>query len=193
VTGTDNLDVSAWAFDSGVALAPRMIGSPVFTAGYSFGSGDDDATDGTDNEFRQTDLQGSSSRIGLERQQQKNYGEVLRPELSNIHILTAGVGVPVTEGTDIGLTYFNYHLAEDATSLRSSGISAPMNGTDKDIGQAADVIINVDIDKELDMSSRYVDDIGFRLVLGSFFAGDAYEPNTEDDAYRIFTELRFRF
>jgi len=193
VTGVDNLDVSAWAFDSGFAVSPRIVGNPVFTAGYSYGSGDDDATDGTDNEFRQTDMQGSSSRIGLERQQQKNYGEVLRPELSNIHILTAGVGLPVTEGTDVGLTYFNYHLAEDATSLRSSGIGAPMNGTDKDIGQAADFIVNVDVDKELDMNSRYVDDIGFRLVVGSFFAGDAYEPADEDDAYRVFTELRLRF
>lgn len=189
---TDN-DLSAWAFDSGATFAPNLRGGPVFTLGYSFGSGDDDATDGTDHEFRQTDLQGSSSRIGLERQQQKNYGEVLRPELSNLHILTAGAGLPVTEATDVGLTYFNYRLAEDATSLRSSGISAPMTGTDKDVGQAADFIVNVDIDDQFGLKSQYVDDIGFRFVLGGFFPGDAYEPNDDEDAYRVFTELKLRF
>lgn len=193
IGATTNNDVRAWAFDSGATLAPKIMGNPVFTVGYSFGSGDDDATDNTDHAFRQTDLQGSSSRIGLERQAQKNYGEVLRPELSNLHILTAGAGLPLTDATDIGLTYFNYRLAEDATSLRSSGISAPMTGTDKDVGQAADFIVNVDVDDQFGVKSAYVDDIGFRFVLGGFFPGDAYEPNDDENAYRVFTELKLRF
>lgn len=191
VTGTDDRDVRAWAFDGGVTVAPKVTGGVVFAAGYAYGSGDDGS--GTDNQFRQTDLQGSSSRIGLERQQQKNYGEVLRPELSNLHILSASVGIPVTEGTDVNLSYFNYHLAEEDGDLLRSGVSAALNGTDKDVGQAADFIINVDVDKELDLKSAYIDGINFRVIAGSFFPGDAYSPNDDEEAYRLFTELKFSF
>lgn len=191
VTGSDNRDVSAWGFDGGVVLDPGVLGGPVGMLGYAYGSGDNGT--GSDSEFRQTDIQGNSSRTGLERQQQKNYGEVFRPELSNIHVLNAGLGVPVTQASDVALSYFYYRLDEDATGLRSSGISAPLNGNDKDLGQELDIAFNVDVDEQFNLQPNLIEGINFRLVTGGFFPGDAYEPTGDDTAYRIFTELQFRF
>lgn len=192
VTGSRTRDVRAWAFDGGITADPGAEGGVVLTAGYAFGSGDDNPADGTDGEFRQSDMQGSSSRVGLERQQQKNYGEVLRPELSNLHVLTVGAGYPVTDATDVGLTYFHYRLDENATGLRSSGISAPMNNTDKDVGQALDFAVNVDVDDEFGLKNAYAKDIDFRFVVGSFFPGDAYGAG-DHEAFRFFSELKFKF
>lgn len=191
VTGSTNQDVSAWAFDGGVVIDPGQQGGPVGILGYAYGSGDNGG--GTDNEFRQTDIQGTSSRTGIERQQQKNYGEVFRPELSNIHILNAGLGVPLSEATDIALSYFYYRLDEDATSLRSTGISAPLNGNDKSLGQEVDIALNVDLDKQFNIQPGPLEGMNFRLVTGGFFAGDAYNNAPEDASYRVFTELQFRF
>jgi hypothetical protein len=168
VTGSSNRDVLGWGLDTGVIIDPLESGGVALTFGYAFGSGDD-GTGGTDNAFRQTDMQGNSSRVGLERQQQKNYGEVLRPELSNLHILSAGAAYPLSDASDISLTYFNYTLDEEATLMRSSGISVPMTGTNKDVGQALDFVLNVNIDKQFDVKMPYTDSTDFRFVAGSFF------------------------
>jgi alginate production protein len=192
VTGATDSNVRAWAFDGQVDVDTKLPLNPVFTAGYAFGSGDDDATDGTDNAFRQTGMQGTSSRMGVARQAQKYYGEVLRPELSNLHIVTLGAGAPLTDATDASLTYFNYHLDEDAGDLRSSGIRAPLSGTDNDVGQALDFIVNVDIDQQFNVRVPVVDDLDFRFVVGTFFPGDAYSPNDDVTAYRVFTEIKAR-
>lgn len=192
VTGSSSRDVLGWGLDAGAIIDPMNEGGFVFSFGYAFGSGDDGGS-GTDSAFRQTDMQGNSSRIGLERQQQKNYGEVLRPELSNIHVLSAAAAYPVTKATDFSLNYFYYRLDEKATPLRSSGITAPVNGSDKSIGQGLDLIVNVNVDEEFGVNVPYADSTDFRFVAGSFFPGDAYEPSNDNAALRLFTELRFRF
>lgn len=191
VTGSTNRDVLGWGLDAGATVDPFQEGGWVFSLGYAFGSGDDGS--GTNNAFRQTDMQGNSSRIGLERQQQKNYGEVLRPELSNIHILSAGAAYPVTEATDASLNYYYYRLDEEETSLRSSGITAPVNGTDKSLGQGLDFVLNVNVSEEFDVNVPYADRTDFRFVAGTFFPGDAYDPSNDNAALRLFTELRFKF
>jgi hypothetical protein len=191
VTGSANNDVRAWAFDGNVTLAPTDRWA--MTLGYAYGSGDDDPTDGTDHAFRQTDMHSNSSRPGVASRLQRNYGEALRPELSNIHIMSVGTNYQFTDSTDAGITYFNYHLAEDATSLRSANISAPLNGMDQDIGQEADVFVNVDVAKALDFQPAFVEGIKFRVSVGSFFPGDAYKPNGTNEAYRAFSELKVNF
>lgn len=193
VTGSRERDVRAWAFDGSLIADPATRGGTVVYGGYAYGSGDDNPNDGTDEEFRQTDIQGSSSRTGLERQQQKNYGEVLKPELANLHVLHAGAAYPVTDSTDLALTYFNYHLDEDATRLRSSGISSPLNGTDDFVGEALDFMVNIDLDDQFEFALPFTRDVDFRLVAGSFFPGHAYSPNDSEEAFRIFSEIKFRF
>ncbi len=193
VTGSRSRDVWGWAFDGGIVLDPAERGGIVFTLGYAFGSGDDNPADGTDNEFRQTDIQANASRTVLERQQQKNYGEVLDPELANLHIASVGAAYPLTKAAGLSLTYFHYRLDEEALRLRESDISAPLNGTDKDIGQALDLTFGVDLDDQFSLRLPWVKDVDFRVRAGSFFAGDAYGLAADEMAFRIFTEIKFRF
>lgn len=193
VTGAMNEDLSAWAFDGMLTFDTAFPFQPVLVAGYAYGSGDSNPGNGTDRNFRQSDLHGANSLYGLGRASHKNYGEVLRPELSNLHILTAGADFPVTPATDIGVTYFNYHLADDASGMRSAGITAPLTGTDEDIGQAVDLVLNVDVDDQFGAKPPYTNDVGFRFIVGSFFPGDAYGVNEDESAYRVFTELKLRF
>jgi hypothetical protein len=193
VTGSTERDLRAWAFDGGLIIFPDIIGKPAVTFGYAYGSGDDDPDDNTDNAFRQTGLEGNSSRIGLERTQRKNYGEVLRPELSNLHIAYANIDIPISKHSDTGATYFYYHLDEKASDLRSDGITARMTGDNKSVGQEVDLFLNIGIDEEFGIKIPKVRDIDFRVAAGGFFPGDAYDIEGEKNVYRIFTELKFRF
>ena len=65
--------------------------SPSITLGYAFGSGDSNPNDRRNTEFRQTGLQ-SNERRWAGVADFKYYGEGLDPELSNLHILTVGLG-----------------------------------------------------------------------------------------------------
>lgn len=193
ITGANRVDLRSWAFDGGVVVGTDLPLRPVFTLGYAHGSGDGNAADGTDRAFRQSGLHGKASRFNVERQQQKSYGEVLRPELSNLHIVTLGAGLPLSDTADVSLTYFNYRLDEKAGRLRGSGISAPLNGVDGDVGDALDLAFNMDLDGQVKPRKGLVKDVDLRVVMGTFFAGDAYEPASDKMVYRLFTELKFRF
>lgn len=196
VTGTQDMDVFGWALDAEVGVPlPISIAEqkPIFILGYAFGSGDDDTTDNTDNGFRQTGLDGNTARPGNSTGSLHNYGSVLRPDLSNIHILTAGLTVPVTGATDISTLYHYYRLDEKATSLASSGIDATLNGTDTDLGQALDLMMNVNVTDEFGLPSDHVDRVDFKATVGAFRAGEAYASGEDETAVRGQVELRFRF
>lgn len=195
-TGDVDRDVFGWAFDGGVDATLNAPLSPTFTLGYAYGSGDDDTTGtGTNNAFRQTDLQGNTSRYPSDTSlnTSRNYGEVLRPELSNLHIVQTGVNVPMLSASDIGLTYFAYWMDEEATSLRSSGISAALNGQDHFVGQALDLGINIDWDEELNLTAPLLNASSSRVRLGTFKAGEAYGAAEDEYAYRGTLEFRIRF
>lgn len=194
VTGSTDQDVNAWAMDLGLDVPVPIAGAaPVLTFGYAFGSGDDNASDGEDNAFRQTGLDGNTSRMNGANSTSYNYGSVLRPDLSNIHILTAGVVFPVFKASDISGMYHYYRLSEDATSLATSGISAALNGTDKSLGQGLDVMLNVDVSQEFGIKRKYLDNIDFKTTLGAFKAGDAYGSADGETAYRGQFDLSFKF
>ena len=196
VTGHLNRDVFGWAFDGSVGLEFDNVFNPLLTLGYAYGSGDEGTNpNGTNGAFRQTDLHGNSARIpfGFTNETQRTYGEVFRPELSNIHIIQAGLSLPVFEHSDIGLQYYRYWLAEKEAALRSSSISASLNGTDRDLGQELDAIANIYIGKELDFSNPFARETSFRLRFGAFNPGGAYDVDDGEIAYRGTGELRFRF
>lgn len=194
VSGHSDQDVNAWAVDLGVDV-PVKIGSttPVLTLGYAYGSGDKNTSDNNDHAFRQTGLDGNTSYMNGASSSSYNYGSVLRPDLSNIHIITAGFAVPVSNASDVSAQYHYYRLAQNATSLTTSGITAPLNGTDKYLGQGLDVMVNVDVSKELNIKRPGFDRIGLKTTLGAFKAGDAYGTAKGETALRGQLDLRFSF
>ena len=95
VTGVSNNDVSGWGVDLGLEVPLPVYQEPVLILGYAFGSGDENSADNDNDAFRQTGLDGNTSKFGVSSGSMYNYGSVLRPDLSNIHITTLGLGVPL--------------------------------------------------------------------------------------------------
>lgn len=193
VTGVQQNDVAGWALDAELDVPVPVLTEPVLILGYAFGSGDDDLTDNTDHAFRQTGLDGNTSRPGTSSGSVHNYGSILRPDLTNIHILTAGLTIPVTQATDIATIYHYYRLDEKAGSLPTSGIDAALNGNDTDLGHGFDVMLNMDLTKEFGLPDDKIERVGFKTTLGAFTAGDAYGAGEGETAFRGQVELRFTF
>ena len=79
--------------------------NPRATLGYAWGSGDDGK--GTDNSHHQTGMQTNKSEMGAVYDF-KTYGTVLNPALTNIHVLTAAVGIAPMKDSSLDLVYHHY-------------------------------------------------------------------------------------
>lgn len=191
VTSIDERDVLGWGLDAGVDVALAAPLNPTLMFGYAYGSGDDG--DGTDTAFRQSDLQGNSSRLGLSTASIHNYGEALRPELSNLHVLTAGVSFPMLQASNVTFLYHYYRLANEETGLRSGRVRIATNGTDSDVGQGVDAVFNFDLNKEVPVLNQSPADTDVRVSFGGFKAGDAYDPEDGENMLRGLVQLRVRF
>ncbi len=199
ITGSRGRDVMGWAADAEVGFdLPHLPLSPAVRIGYAYGSGESNpnGTD-TDSSFRQSDMHSNTSPFASKDGQgrARHYGEVLRPELSNIHILSIGAYVPLTWVTDSGLSfdYFTYWLDEKSNGLRSSGIDAPVNGRDSHLGQAFDVTLFLPLIPRQEANDEWMDSLSSRFVFGGFKAGEAYGAADNEYAWRGTAELRFKF
>lgn len=104
----DGRRLNGYGFDIGGTY--RLSGHPLntgLTLGYAFGSGDRNPAATTDGAYRQTGLQSNEARLGG-LAKFKYYGEALDPELSNIAIATAGIGITSDERLSLDLFYHHY-------------------------------------------------------------------------------------
>ena len=177
-------DLSGYAFDVGVTH--RFLGlpyNPNLTLGYAFGSGDDNRSSRKSSEFRQTGLQ-SNETMFAGVAEFKTYGEALDPELSNLHILTAGVGVRPAPNVSLDLVYHRYRLHELAVENRNAEITALMNQVDtrlsRDLGSAFDMVLGI-------RSLFGVRRLGMDLRSGWLLPGKAF---LRDDGTRSNPDLR---
>ncbi len=159
---------------------PDFPFNPNVTLGFALGSGEGDPGGSTSNEFRQTGLQSNETKFaGVS--EFKVYGEALDPELSNLRILTAGLGFRPTHSVSIDFVYHHYWLDEFADELRNSAITAQMNQDDtrrsKDVGGAFDVVLGV---RNLFGVRR----LGLDLRAGLFFPGKAFRIEQGDNDFR---------
>ena len=145
--GSDELkrNFSAYAFDVGGTY--RFLGLPFqpnVTLGVAFATGDGNPDDNKNTEFRQTGLQSNEAKFaGVS--QFLVYGEVLDPELSNVGILTAGLGFRPAPSVTVDLVYHRYRLDRIADEIRNSALTAQMNQDDanlsRDMGSAFDIVL----------------------------------------------------
>ncbi len=97
----------------------------------------------SDGTFRQTGLQDKNARWGgVDRF--RYYGELFRPELSNLHVLTAAIGVDLFESSSIELVYHYYRQDEAAATLRESRVKASAGGSNPDLGHEIDLIVGLE-------------------------------------------------
>lgn len=164
VDTVDRVHVSGFGADTGVTFDPRRGYWPRLTLGYAWGSGGGRA-DGTDRSFRQTGLHDNNAKFrGVDRF--KYYGELFRPELSNMHITTVSVGFPLLHSSSVEFLYHVYWQDRESSFIRETRLKAGPEGTHRSLGQELNIVIGLEewIHWEVE-------------IIGGFFrAGSAFGP-----------------
>ncbi len=165
---------SAWAVDFGTTYRPVNIGAvkPSLTVGYAIGSGDKVSGDPESQEFRQTGYQDNVATLGGVSSV-RYYGEALNPELSNIKILTAGLGAVHQNGASLETIYHSYkqhRLDPDLAKTALLNPPARPNGSSVDLGWGVDVIAT---------SPEFWERFQLRYTLSVFKPGLAFDPRQE--------------
>ena len=172
---------SAYAFDIGGTYRFYDLPlNPNITVGIAFATGDDASERRTNNEFRQTGLQSNERRFaGVS--EFLAYGEALDPELSNIRIITVGLGFRPIPDSSIDFVYHHYRLDEIAEEIRNSGLVAKMNQDEtrlsKDVGNAFDIVLGI-------RSLFGIRRLGMDLRGGWFFPGKAFRIDKGGENFR---------
>jgi alginate production protein len=155
--------VSGSAYDVGVNLELPFWLRPVLTLGTARGSGDRPQTPGRDGEFRQTGLhQNDFKHRGNSRF--RGYGEVLRPDLSNIEITTLALGIPVNESLWVEALWHRYEQVQPSERIAGSPLDNDPNGETGNLGDGLDIVL----------SHRPKSGWEFEFTAGLFRAAAAY-------------------
>jgi alginate production protein len=174
--------VWAWGLDAGLTWYSNWFLEPYFTLGYAQGSGDNDPSDGLDTNFRQTGIHNNKVKFSGS-QRFRYYGELFRPELSNLKIMTAAVGIPLSEHSSIDLLYHHYAQTTPSNFLRNSRIRATPNGIESQLGDEVDLVISLDEWKHLQ----------FQAAGSLFIAGDAFGEFAGNTSFQIALTAKYSF
>ena len=163
VTRVSPRRVRGSAFDVGASIELPFAFRPWLTLGVAQGSGDPPGTPGVDGAFRQTGLQGNNGKFrGLTRF--RYYGEVLRPNLSNIRITTAALGVPIGKTIWVETLWHNYRQSQADNRISGSRLDVNPDGKSRKLGDEFDAIL----------SYRPSPAWELELTTGAFKAGPAF-------------------
>ena len=176
VTARTKRRVRGWAFDLGVRWDSELPGQPLFTLGYAIGSGDKSPERGSDRAYRQTGLQSNDEEF-------RTYGEILRPELSNLSIPVVAVRFPIVSKTYVEFAYRHFRQLYAAPFVRDGRIEADPNGINKNIGQ----------EWMLYSLIKQWKNVEIELVGAAFRAGNAYGALSGKTAYSLFTKITYEF
>jgi hypothetical protein len=175
-------DVRGWAVDAGLTWILPVAYEPRLFAGYAIGSGDPNPDTGTDRSFRQTGVEENEAGFGgFERF--PNYGVLLDPELSNLGVVTAGVGVSLFRSSSLDLVYHAYRLVEPSTSLTDARLEAELDGRDRDLGHEVDLVLALEEWERLE----------FTFAVSAFRAGRAFGPDRGTWSFGAFGAMRIAF
>jgi alginate production protein len=169
----DKSDINGIGLDLGATyvIYPKL--EPSVTLGYTFGG----------KNFMQTGLQGNESDFNGAADF-LYYGQLFDPELNNMSIFTAGVGInPTEETSSIDLIYHYYVQTEARQSLADTGIDADPDGKQKSLGSEIDLVLGYEGEES-----------GFAaaLVLGYFIPGNAF-PSDSENSFLANLTLEYRF
>ena len=182
VAEVDTHSVSGFGFDIGGTWILPVSGQPSVSAGYAYGSGDKGMTAFHDTGFRQTGFQDNSDRFrGVASF--RYYGELLDPELSNLHIVTTGFGFRFLKKSSIDFLYHWYQQAEAAPFMRDIDFKRDPSGLSRDIGQEWDMILGIEDWNPFE----------FKIVGSIFRPGKAFAPEEGDLSFLVAFRFRFNF
>ena len=176
----DTIDIEGFGFDIGATWESAAFAPFYFTAGYAWGSGDDPATPDVNEAFRQTTWQRNNGKFGGVTSF-RYYGEAMEPELSNLGILTLGVGTRIGRKNSLDLVWHTYQQDQAADFIRDSALDVDPDGISTDLGSEIDLIFG----------SKAIDGWDFELVYGRFAPGDAFAD--ADATWMASAQVRYRF
>jgi alginate production protein len=155
---------------------------PSITLGYAYGSGDGDPSDNVDKAFRQSRFQDNEDKFnGVVRL--KYYGELLDPRLSNLKVLTSGLGIRPSRRTSFDLVYHYFRQEYPGDRISGDNLDVDPTGLSKDLGS------------ELDFVAGYqeIKNLNTKLVLGYFWPGRAFPKTSNDGAFLAEFQVRYSF
>lgn len=182
VTGVSRRKVRGTAIDAGISIELPFAINPYLTLGYARGTGDKSRGQGRDGAFRQTGLHNNNGKFrGLSRF--RYYGEVLRPDLSNLSIATVALGIPIGESRWIETVWHRYRQSVASDEISGSRLDSDPNGISRKLGDEVDVIF----------SYRSASPWEFELTAGAFRAGSAFGSEQGRVAGLIEIKLDYNF
>jgi hypothetical protein len=176
VTSRRSQQVRGWAVDAGGRWETELPGRPMFIIGYAVGSGDKRPDSGPDFSYRQTGLQTNDEEF-------RTYGEILRPELSNLSIPVLAVRFPIFSKSHIEFAYRHFQQLYAVPFLRDARIKADPDGVHRNIGQEWMLYSIIKQWKKVEIE----------LVAAAFRAGGAYGSLSGQIAYSFFTKISYEF
>jgi hypothetical protein len=168
--------VRGWAIDMGARWNSQLPGQPLLTLGYAMGSGDKNPEKGSDRAFRQTGLQSNDEEF-------RTYGELLRPELSNLSVPVVALQLPVLWRSHVEFAYRHFRQHRAAPFLRDARIEAEPNGVKKNVGH----------EWMLYSLLKQWKNFEIELAGAAFKAGNAYGARSGKMAYSFFTQVTYGF
>lgn len=164
------------ALDMGAIWKPIKGTWPSLAVSYARGSGDKNPNDTTDHAFRQTGLQDPTQEF-------RYYGELLRPELSNLSVSTAAIAFPILAESRLTLGYHRFQQIYPADFLRDGRIDLSPTGQDTDIGREISLLVEI----------QEWENVQVVFSAATFRAGNAYGAATGKHATSIFLEVTYDF
>jgi len=149
---------SGWAIDVGFSYVVQSLYQPTFTFGYAIGSGKRD-TNGT---FRETGLNDNNNKFnGVDRF--RYYGELSRPELSNLGITTLSFGLRPWRDSSVELIHHQYRQQVGSPN-HTLKIRQEANGLSRHLGQEIDFVLGIEKWEHVELE----------ISTGYFWAGRAF-------------------
>jgi hypothetical protein len=180
VVDVSRRDVRGFAFDGGVTWTLPIALSPRLTLGYAVGSGG--PGEGTDRSFRQTGIHDNEAGFGGVRRFSQ-YGEALDPELSNLQVVSAAVGVSLLRSSSVDLVYHHYRQVEASAQLRNARIEGELDGERRDVGHAVDLVLALEEWRHVEID-----------LIGSVFrSGAAWRDQRAAWTHRLAAAVRVNF
>ncbi|MDH3219889.1 MAG: alginate export family protein [Gammaproteobacteria bacterium] len=182
VDSVSERDLRGAALDLGGTWRTGLAGGMTFSLAYAVGSGDSNPGDDTDTAYRQSGLNRNDDKFrGVN--DFHYYGDLLRPELSNIAITTLGWGFHFFPESSFDLVFHSYRQLEAADEIRGSRLDIDPLGNSRQIGAELDLIVGIEEWKQLEID----------LVLSRFRAGRAFGNLDGEVASRLSFELTYNF
>jgi hypothetical protein len=182
VDGHERQRVSGSAWDVGARWSLPGRARPTVWLGWASGSGDGNPDDGVDHAFRQTGLQANKGRFGGVKRI-RYYGELFRPELSNLGIGSLGVSMRFLENSSVDLVLHDYRQRHASNRLPESRLDRNPTGNSRDLGRELDLFL----------AFRESDHLEFTTRLAAFRAGSAFATKSGEMAYDLELGMTINF